>query len=56
MRNPDSPYLFDEVDDDLADEPTEASEAPVDVSRETVIVDGSAMSFRGYQRRREEEE
>lgn len=55
MRNPDSPYLFAEVDDDHSEEPIEEAEAPVDVSRETVIVDGSAMSFRGYQRRRGEE-
>lgn len=45
MRNPDSPYLFGEVEDD-DEEPVETP----DISRETVIVDGSAMSFRGYQR------
>jgi hypothetical protein len=50
MRNSDSPYLFDEVDDEQPEGPTE--ERPADVSRETVIVDGAAMSFRGYVRRR----
>lgn len=50
MRNPDSPYLFGEIDDDEP-EPTETT----DVDRETVIVDGAAMSFRGYQRQQGEE-
>jgi hypothetical protein len=50
MRNPDSPYLFGEVEDDEQ----ELDETP-DVSRETVIVDGAAMSYRGYQRQQGEE-
>lgn len=51
MRNKDSPYLFGEVDDDVVDdEPTEPDTATV--NRETVIVEGSAMSYRSYQARR----
>ena len=50
MRNPDSPYLFGEVDDNEPESPE-----MLDVDRETVIVDGAAMSFRGYQRRQGEE-
>ncbi len=54
MRNQDSPYLFGEVDDDVVDdEPTEPDTATVD--RETVIVEGSAMSYRSYQARRGQE-
>jgi hypothetical protein len=49
MRNPDSPYLFGEVDDERDEEADELVATP-DVSRETVIVDGAAMSYRGYQR------
>ncbi|MWG36158.1 hypothetical protein [Halomarina oriensis] len=53
MRNPDSPYLFGEVEDEEEEE-EELIETP-DVSRETVIVDGAAMSYRGYQRQLGEE-
>jgi hypothetical protein len=49
MRNPDSPYLFGEVGDEREEEDPEFAETP-DVDRETVIVDGAAMSYRGYQR------
>ena len=53
MRNPDSPYLFGEVEDDDEESPETLDSA--DVSRETVIVDGAAMSYRGYQRQQGEE-
>ncbi|MFD1515285.1 hypothetical protein [Halomarina rubra] len=54
MRNPDSPYLFGEVDEEEEEEEVEFVETP-DVSRETVIVDGSAMSYHGYQAQQDEE-
>ena len=51
MKNRDSPYLFGEVDDDVVDdEPIELDMSTVD--RETVIVEGAAMSYRSYQARR----
>jgi hypothetical protein len=54
MRNQDSPYLFGEIDDDEPlDEDGEPETSAVD--RETVIVEGSAMSYRSYLARRDSE-
>ncbi|MFC7154568.1 hypothetical protein ACFQPA_03745 [Halomarina halobia] len=44
-----TPYRYDDFDDaDLDDAP---DPDPVDVSDETVIVDGSTMTYRSYRRR-----
>jgi hypothetical protein len=48
MTRRDTPYVFDEVDDDADDDPVD----PHEVDRETVILDGEAMTYRSYQRRR----